>query len=322
MTDLCPGLINWTWNYHEASHGKGAPDRGSAVCKRTANDVVACGGDVTDLTEFCGVIQNRCPGVTLFIVTKSEIEDMEKLISSDQHNLIPYKGTLKVHQVQGSAFMPRKLQMKSLSCFCDEGIMCKHHRMGLLEYSAGSRQIFKDVYEIETESKEQLDDMSVASDLTLNLENPEDLATMPDLSIDLTTLFPNLSQEPLREKRNQRKVKTQEINVDTVTEQPKTEKEKAAKYKKHENTKNKKNKFNSRKQTENKYEFSDCECLICGVLYSEDTTGNEWVQCLICNNWAQDGCIKGESTLFTCPECLADCDYNDKRDCQNYDFFY
>ncbi|CAK1582078.1 unnamed protein product [Parnassius mnemosyne] len=168
--------------------------------------------------------------------------------------------------------------------------------------------------------------MSVASDLTLNLENPEVLATMPDLQIDPTTLFPDLSQEPLIEKGNQRKVKTQEIKVDTVTEHPKKGKEmisrkdkvkKAAKYKKQDSRQKKK--FNSRKQTDkeneskkaqtNKYEFSDCECLICGVLYIEDTSGNDWVQCLICNKWAQDGCIKGKSTLFTCPGCLADCDY-------------
>jgi hypothetical protein len=88
MTDLCPGLINWTWNYHEAGHGKGAPDGVGAVCKRTANDVVACGGDVTNLTEFCGVIQSRCPDVTVFIVTKSEFEDMESLISGNQQKLI------------------------------------------------------------------------------------------------------------------------------------------------------------------------------------------------------------------------------------------
>ena len=63
-------------------------------------------------------------------------------------------------------------------------------------YAAKSRQIFDDVYEMEISrqiestspyiyqhnyknSTDQRDDVSVASDLTLNLENPEVLATMP-----------------------------------------------------------------------------------------------------------------------------------------------
>ena len=63
-------------------------------------------------------------------------------------------------------------------------------------YAAKSRQIFDDVYEMEisqqiestspyiiniitNNSTDQRDDISVASDLTLNLENAEVLATMP-----------------------------------------------------------------------------------------------------------------------------------------------
>jgi hypothetical protein len=55
--------------------------------------------------------------------------------------------------------------------------------MGLLEYPTESKQIYKDVYDSETDSRDQLDDMSVASDLTLSLENPEVLATKPDIGI-------------------------------------------------------------------------------------------------------------------------------------------
>ena len=65
----------------------------------------------------------------------------------------------------------------------------------------------------------------------------------------------------------------------------------------------------NKKKKNNNYEFNNCECLICGILYSEDMTGNDWVQCLVCHNWAQDGCIKGKSTLFKFSGCLADCDY-------------
>jgi hypothetical protein len=50
--------------------------------------------------------------------------------------------------------------------------------------------------------------MSVASDFTESLDNPEVLATIPDIQIDLYTLFPDLSQEPLRLKRVYRKDET------------------------------------------------------------------------------------------------------------------
>ena len=33
-------------------------------------------------------------------------------------------------------------------------------------------------------------------------------------------------------------------------------------------------KNNKKTKKNNNYEFNDCECLICGILYSEDMTGN------------------------------------------------
>lgn len=92
---------------------------------------------------------------------------MEIFLLSNQQNLIAFDGTLQFHQVHVSAFMPPKLQMKSFSRFRYEGIMC------LLDYRADSQQIFIDVYESESKSRNQPDDISVASDLTSSLENLE-----------------------------------------------------------------------------------------------------------------------------------------------------
>lgn len=39
MADLYPGLVNWTWKYHETGYGKGEPDGVSAVGKITANTI-------------------------------------------------------------------------------------------------------------------------------------------------------------------------------------------------------------------------------------------------------------------------------------------
>lgn len=60
--------------------------------------------------------------------------------------------------------------------------------------------------------------MSIASDVSLNLET-QILATMSDLQIDPSTLFPDLSQE----NENQREVQDREVK-DTVNKQPKKEK--------------------------------------------------------------------------------------------------
>ena len=74
--------------------------------------------------------------------------------------------------------------------------MYSHYRMGPLEYPANSRQFFDAFYEREVsqqiestspyiiniitkKSTDQRDDISAASDLSLNLENAEVLATMP-----------------------------------------------------------------------------------------------------------------------------------------------
>lgn len=66
-------------------------------------------------------------------------------------------------------------------------------------------------------SRDQPDDKSFTSDITLNLENPEILATMCDLQIGSTTLFTDLSQDI----QNQRKGNSQERKVEnTVNKRP------------------------------------------------------------------------------------------------------
>lgn len=37
MHELYPEIIKWSWNYHEAGHGKGAPDGVGATVRRTAD---------------------------------------------------------------------------------------------------------------------------------------------------------------------------------------------------------------------------------------------------------------------------------------------
>ncbi|KAG5877761.1 hypothetical protein JTB14_033588 [Gonioctena quinquepunctata] len=61
VVDMYPNIVQYSWNFHEAGHGKGAPDGIGATSKRTADQVIASGGDITNLTEFASVIRERCP---------------------------------------------------------------------------------------------------------------------------------------------------------------------------------------------------------------------------------------------------------------------
>lgn len=125
-------VYNYTWNYHEAGHGKGAPDGVGAVCKRTADKLVATGTDISSLAELVKAIEDNCKGIKTFIITNENILEMASLIEREGSSIKAFAGTLKVHQVQGTALNPYSLVMKGLSCFCSES--CSHYNMGKITY--------------------------------------------------------------------------------------------------------------------------------------------------------------------------------------------
>lgn len=316
IPEMWPQFMHWTWNYHEAGHGKGAPDGVGATCKRSADHVVAMGRDVTNLTQFCGAVQNRCPNITLFTVTDAEIEETEKLISSNQPNLLPFKGTLQVHQVQGNAYSPLKLVMKTLSCFCSAE--CEHFRMGIVEYSTMKANVDDVFSESDTERSvagttsitKSTDIGDLMSVLGLNTDDPDRLLEMPGIDIDTNELF------PVEEKRRVKKRKINENDIlierdmNSREKTKRTSNEKRSSVNKKKTTKLKSNKPVTRKEKNRKEsESDDCSCLICGVLYKEDTTGQDWIQCIVCHQWAQIHCIKTDPTSFTCSECLPNGDF-------------
>lgn len=133
LQDMYPNIVGYSWNFHEAGHGKGAPDGVGATCKRTADQVIALGGDITNLTEFASVIRERCPSIKVTVIEGYDIEQMNTLINDKSSEMIAFKGTLLVHQVTGSAYIPNHLTMKSLSCFCDADV-CNHYKLGSIYY--------------------------------------------------------------------------------------------------------------------------------------------------------------------------------------------
>ncbi|CAH4030727.1 unnamed protein product [Pieris brassicae] len=116
-----------------AGYGKGAPDGVGATCKRTADQVIATGGDITNLNEFATVIRERCPGIKMEVIEECEIEQMKTINNDKSSEMVAFKGTLLVHQVTGTAYVPNNLTMKSLSCFCDTD-ECNHYKLGSINY--------------------------------------------------------------------------------------------------------------------------------------------------------------------------------------------
>ncbi|XP_055924519.1 uncharacterized protein LOC129956613 [Argiope bruennichi] len=136
VQQLVPGVENFTWNYSETGHGKGAPDGIGAVLKRTADRIVAEGKDVHNYNTFISVLRESCKGVTLFEVTNDDVNKSDELISED---IKTFFGTMKVHQVAYSS-KSNMLNFRSLSFFtCDASILCKHYNLGTaFEYNSKS----------------------------------------------------------------------------------------------------------------------------------------------------------------------------------------
>ena len=150
-----PNILNFTWNYHEAGHGKGAPDGVGGTCKRTAVKLVSTGTDIPNLEAFSNAIEKNCPGIKTFVIFAADIASKKIIFDSQKSQLKPFVGTLKVHQVRGSALAPYKLSMKSLSCFCDTDA-CTHFDLGTITYENVEKEnhlSIADVYHSDSDSK-------------------------------------------------------------------------------------------------------------------------------------------------------------------------
>nr|CAI5822123.1 unnamed protein product [Callosobruchus analis] len=120
MYDYFPEVQSVTWYYHEAGHGKGAPDGIGGVCKRTADRIVAQGTDVSCFDKLVEVLKANCPGIVFFEVYASEIEKFSDTISNGE--ILPFRGTMKVRQIK-SVRHSKTLSLRELSCFrCEKNV--------------------------------------------------------------------------------------------------------------------------------------------------------------------------------------------------------
>ncbi|KAK4887350.1 hypothetical protein RN001_003621 [Aquatica leii] len=153
-------------------HGKGAPDGIGATCKRTADAVVATGGDIDSMESFVEAIQRRCPAITLFTIDNKAIQELTDDLQNDAVNLKSFNGTLKIHQVKAellrcpleSAPSAVKVIMKSLSCTCEGE--CQHFNLGVLECKNETELNVDDIY---TDSES--DNMNNPQDSTMEADD-------------------------------------------------------------------------------------------------------------------------------------------------------
>ncbi|CAC5411386.1 unnamed protein product [Mytilus coruscus] len=101
-----------TWNFH----GKGVPDGVGGTLKRTANDLVLRGKDITSAKSLVETIKERESLVMLYEVSKEEIAEKTLLITSENLKTVPE--TFKLHQIRTS--ICGEIWYRDVSCTCVE----------------------------------------------------------------------------------------------------------------------------------------------------------------------------------------------------------
>ncbi|XP_028254033.1 uncharacterized protein LOC114441699 isoform X2 [Parambassis ranga] len=109
------GFAAGTWNFFEASHGKGAPDGVGGALKRRADSLVSKGTDIPDAAELFSALQKTDTTIKLFFVKE---EAVEKAVSMMPNNVPPIPSTMRMHQAV--TLTHGKLMYRDVSCLCSE----------------------------------------------------------------------------------------------------------------------------------------------------------------------------------------------------------
>lgn len=96
-----------TWNFTEASHGKGAPDGVGGALKNLADRIVSYGTSIPDANTLFEQL-NLNSSVKLFKITEEDVKTSAELVPPD---LKTVPGTMRIHQV--SKHIEQHLQTQS-----------------------------------------------------------------------------------------------------------------------------------------------------------------------------------------------------------------
>ena len=111
------GFSYATWNFFEASHGKGAADGVGAVLKRTADRLVKQGLDLPSAYEvYCQL--NCVTNVRLHFVKADCVTSSLEAFNTSYSDLRAVPGTMTLHQLVVKSSKPGNLLYRDISCFC------------------------------------------------------------------------------------------------------------------------------------------------------------------------------------------------------------
>ena len=111
------GFLAGTWNFFEASHGKGAADGVGAVLKRTADRLVKQGHDLPTAQEVYNKLCQETNVVLYFIESVSVDYELEQFDASHP-DLQTVPGSMILHQVFADSCHPGQVLYRDVSCFC------------------------------------------------------------------------------------------------------------------------------------------------------------------------------------------------------------
>lgn len=104
------GFPHSTWNYSEASHGKGPADGVGGAIKRSLDAKVKYGVDIPDAQTAFNVLSQKDSEIMLFFVPESAITEKS-------YDLRPIPGTMAIHQIRNTP-IKNVIAYRELSCFC------------------------------------------------------------------------------------------------------------------------------------------------------------------------------------------------------------
>jgi len=94
------GFSHVTWNFTEAGHGKGPADGVGALIKRTADELVNAGTDITDATTLYNCLKNKT-AVDLYMIGDENIHQIDSIVpTANRLKAFKIPGIMKIHQVR------------------------------------------------------------------------------------------------------------------------------------------------------------------------------------------------------------------------------
>lgn len=149
LEDFYPNLENFTWNSHEACHGKGAPDGVGATCKRIADRQTSCEWHRSLIDDLVNAPETNCTNIKVFTIDDADISEKVATLGSTE-GIKTFLGTLKVHKVTGLRIHTQLSDIDEFELLCDTELY-RHFQLGTLDYPP-------------PESRLRVDDLYGASD--------------------------------------------------------------------------------------------------------------------------------------------------------------